>query len=150
MISTILVNKSKSGDTVSKIEEILRVERKTFVLLLIEQRYCLGHPVDICLYIFISIQFKGDLQCENKLISYERAFKMLENDIYIVGIGHGVLELLSFKVEPGNHQRGISLLQKLSEIFVNIRLVSPKMTSHLTSHNFQILKIEIFSKPCKI
>ena len=26
---------------------------------------------------------KGELQCENKLISYERAFRMLENDIYI-------------------------------------------------------------------
>ena len=37
-----------------------------------------------------------------------------------------------------------------SEIFGNIRLISPKMTSHLTSHNFQILKIEIFSKPCKM
>ena len=31
-----------------------------------------------------------------------------------------------------------------------MRLVSPKMTSHLTSHNFQTLEIEIFSKPCKI
>ena len=31
--------------------------------------------------------FKGELQCENKLISYERAFKMLENDMYITVIG---------------------------------------------------------------
>ena len=30
---------------------------------------------------------KGELQRENKLISYERAFKMLENDMYIAGIG---------------------------------------------------------------
>ena len=30
-----------------------------------------------------------------------------------------VLELLSFKVGSGNHQRGISLLQKFSEIFGN-------------------------------
>ena len=60
-----------------------------------------------------------------------------------------VLELLSFKVGPGNHQRETSLLQKLSEIFGNMRLVSPKMTSHLTSHNFQILKIEILAKLCK-
>ena len=93
---------------------------------------------------------KGELQRENKLISYERAFKMLENDMYIAGIGQVVLELLSFKVESGNHQRGISLLQKFSDIFGNMRLVPLKMTSHLTSHNFQILKIEIFSKPCKI
>ena len=93
---------------------------------------------------------KGELQRENKLISYERAFKMLENDMYITQIGQVVLELLSFKVESGNHQRGISLLQKFSDIFGNMRLVPLKMTSQLTSHNFQILKIEIFSKLCKI
>ena len=63
---------------------------------------------------------KGELQRENKLISDERAFKMLENDMYIAGIGQAVLELLSFKVRPGNHQRGISLLQKFSEIFGNM------------------------------
>ena len=70
--------------------------------------------------------------------------------MYIAGIGHAVLELLSFKVEPGNHQKGVSLLKKFSEIFVNMRLVSLKMTSHLTSHNVKILKIEMFSKHCKI
>ena len=75
---------------------------------------------------------------------------MLENDIYIAEIGQAVLELLSFKVESGNHQRGISLLQEFSDIFGNMRLVPLKMTSHLTSHNLQILKIEIFSKLCKI
>ena len=75
---------------------------------------------------------------------------MLENDKHIAGIGYAVFELLNFKVGPENHQRGISLLQKLSEIFGNMTLVSPKMTSHLTSHNFQISKIEIFPKPCKI
>ena len=93
---------------------------------------------------------KGELQRENKLISYERAFKMLENDMYIAEIGQVVLELLSFKVESGNHRRRISLLQKFSDIFGNMRLVPLKMTSQLTSHNFQILKIEIFSKLCKI
>ena len=70
--------------------------------------------------------------------------------MYIAGISHAVLELLSFKFGPGNHQRGISLLQKYSEIFGNMRLVSPKMTSPLTSLNFQTLKIETFSKPWKI
>ena len=49
------------------------------------------------------VLFKGELQRENKLISYERAFKMLENDMHIAGIGQVVLELLSFKVESGNH-----------------------------------------------
>ena len=88
---------------------------------------------------------KGEPQRENKLISYERAFKMLENDIYIAGIGQAVLELLSFRESPEGN-----LLQKFSDIFGNMKLVPLKMTSHLTSHNFQILKIEIFSKLCKI
>ena len=70
--------------------------------------------------------------------------------MYIAGIGQAVLELLSFKVGSGNHQRGISLLKNFSGIFSNMRLVTLKMTSHLTSHKFQILKIKIFSKPCKI
>ena len=94
--------------------------------------------------------FKGELQRENKLISYERAFKMLGNDMCIAGIGKAVLELLSFQVGSRNHQRGLSLLQKFSDIFGNMRLVALKMTSQLASHNFQILKIEIFSKLCKI
>ena len=70
--------------------------------------------------------------------------------MYIAGIGQAVLELLSFKIGSGNHRRGMFLLQKFSKIFGNMRLVAPKMTSHLTSHSFQILKIEILSKPCKI
>ena len=93
---------------------------------------------------------KGELQRENKLILYERASKMLENDMYIAEIGQAVLDLLSFKAGSGNRQRGISLLQKFSDIFGNMRLVRLKMTSHLISHNFQIFEIEIFSKLCKI
>ena len=96
---------------------------------------CLG-TTKISRSLKLSIYIKGELQRENKLISYERAFKMLDNDMYIAGIGQAVLELLNFKVGSGNHQRGISLLQKFSDIFGNMRLVSLKMTSHLTSHNF--------------
>ena len=70
--------------------------------------------------------------------------------MYIARIGQVVLKLLSLKVESGNHQKGMSLLQKVSDIFGNMRLVPLKMTSHLTSHNFQILKIQIFLKLCKI
>ena len=91
------------------------------------------------------ISLKGELQRENKLISYERAFKMLENNLYTAGIGQAVFELLSFKVGSGN-----LLTSEISDIFGNMRLAPLKMTSHLTSHNFQILKIEIFSKLCKI
>ena len=59
--------------------------------------------------------------------------------------------ILCFKVGLGNHPgespNEISLLQKFMETF---RLISPKITSCLTSHNLKILKIEIFSNPCKI
>ena len=49
-----------------------------------------------------------------------KAFKMLENDTNITEIGQAVLDLLSFKVGSGNHQRGLSLLQKFSDIFGNM------------------------------
>ena len=44
---------------------------------------------------------------------------MLENDMYIAGIGQAVIELLTFEDESGNHKKGIPLLQKLSGIFGN-------------------------------
>ena len=75
---------------------------------------------------------------------------MLENDMYITVIDLAVLKLSSFKFGSGNHQIGISSLQKFSEIFGNMMLILPKVRSYLTSRNFQVLKIEIFSKPCKI
>ena len=70
---------------------------------------------------------KGELQHENNLISYERAFTVLDNDMYVAGISPAVLELLCFEVGSANHQRRIFLLQKFLEIFGNMRLVSLKM-----------------------
>ena len=84
--------------------------------------------------------FKVELQRENKLISYEGAFKMLENDMYVAGIGQAVLELLSFKVGSRNHQGGISLLQKFSDIFGNMRLVPPE--NDVTSDKSQFPNIK--------
>ena len=57
-----------------------------------------------------------------------------------LGIGQAVLQLLSLKIGSEYHLAGIFLVQKSS-------VVSPKMTTHLTSHNFQISKIGIFSEP---
>ena len=65
---------------------------------------------------------KGELQRENDLISYERAYKMLEKDMYITVIGQAFLQLLSFKVGSEN------LLT--SEIFGNLR----KYESHFTEN----------------
>ena len=84
--------------------------------------------------VVLNIMTKQEQQCENKLTSHERAFKVLKNDMCIIVIGQAILELF----RSGNHQMGISLLQKFSEIFNNMRLISPKMTSYLTSHNFQV------------
>ena len=83
---------------------------------------------------------KRELQRENKLISYKRAFKMLENDICIAGIGQAVLELLTFKVGSRNRQRGISLPQKFSEIYGKMRLVSLK--NDVSSDKSQFPKIK--------
>ena len=65
----------------------------------------------------------------NKLISYRRAFKMLENDMYITGIGR-------FRALKS----GQGITKGESSYFRNFRtyeVVSLKMTSHLTSDNFQ-------------
>ena len=42
---------------------------------------------------------KGQLQKFYKLVSYERAVKILKSDIYITEIGQAVLEIFQFKVE---------------------------------------------------
>ena len=139
-------------NTVKTINNLTVTIYNYFVCTMLFITTCEAHVAnkDQIFFIWNKILVKGELQRENKLISYERAFKMLENDMHIAEIGQVVLELLSFKVESGNHRRGISLLQKFSDIFSNMRLVPLKMTSQLTSHNFQILKIEIFSKLCEI
>ena len=93
---------------------------------------------------------KGEMECENKLISHERPFKMLENDMCVAEIGRAVHELLSFKFGSGNHQREISLLQRFSDIFSNMRLVPLKNDVTSDKSQFRILKIEIFSKLYKI
>ena len=40
---------------------------------------------------------KGELQCQNKLISSERPFKILQNETKIIKIGQTVLEIFDFK-----------------------------------------------------
>ena len=55
-----------------------------------------------------------------------------------------------FKLSQGITKGESPYFRNFWDIFGNMRLVLLKMTSHLTSHNFQILKIEIFSKLCKI
>ena len=41
--------------------------------------------------------FKGELQRQNKLISSERPFKILQNETKIIKIGHAVLEIFNFQ-----------------------------------------------------
>ena len=83
---------------------------------------CISRLSAFCsIYSELSFSVKGEQQRENKLISYERAFKMLENGMYITGIGQAVLKLLSFEVR--SHQWGISLLQKFSKLFDDARFI---------------------------
>ena len=42
-------------------------------------------------------KLKGELQRQNKLISSERPFKILQNETKIIKIGHAVLEIFNFK-----------------------------------------------------
>ena len=44
--------------------------------------------------------FKGELQCQNKLISSERPFKILQDETKIIKIGHAIFEIFNFiKIE---------------------------------------------------
>ena len=45
------------------------------------------------------VKFKGQLQRFYKLVSYERALKILKNDICITEISQAVFELFKFKEE---------------------------------------------------
>ena len=45
----------------------------------------------------IDILLKGELQRQNKLISSERPFKILQNETKIIKIGHADLEIFNFK-----------------------------------------------------
>ena len=64
-------------------------------------------------------------------------------------IGQAVLELLSFKFGSGNHQRGMSLLQKFLDIFA-VRSTGNDVTSDKSQCPDTKLKIEIFPELCKI
>ena len=44
-----------------------------------------------------AVLFKGELRRQNKLISSERPFKILQNETKIIKIGHAVLEIFNFK-----------------------------------------------------
>ena len=46
---------------------------------------------------FYNFKLKGELQRQNKLISSERPFKILQNETKIIKIGHAVLEIFNFK-----------------------------------------------------
>ena len=50
---------------------------------------------DDCFSLFIKVQ----LQRFPKLVSYERAAKILQNDICITEIGQAILEIFEFKVK---------------------------------------------------
>ena len=45
----------------------------------------------------ITVIVKGELQRQNKLISSERPFKILENESKIIKIGQAVLEIFNCK-----------------------------------------------------
>ena len=48
-------------------------------------------------YTGFAIEFKGELQRQNKLISSERPFKILQNETKVIKIGQAVLEIFNCK-----------------------------------------------------
>ena len=58
--------------------------------------------------------YKGQLRRKYKLLSYERALKMLKNDICITVIGQAVLEIFHFKVDIPRKSRRIRISLKVS------------------------------------
>ena len=77
---------------------------------------------------FSACQSKFSVFIRNWPACFEKASFLYAGFYCITGIGQAILELLSFKVESGNHQMGISLSQKFLEIFEIMRLISLKMT----------------------
>ena len=80
---------------------ILRRLLPNFQYILFEEKICIWFqiyglftwpPLDK-----FSIFFKGELQRQNKLISSERPFKILQNNTKIIKIGQAVLEIFNFK-----------------------------------------------------
>ena len=63
----------------------------------------------------VSDRFKGQLQRFYKLVSYERAVKILKNDICITEIGQAVLEIFTFKVE---FQRKIQKIRSFANVSI--------------------------------
>ena len=72
--------------------------------------YIFCYPLDVvffskstCLHLMLKCTLldciKGQLQRFYKLVSYERAVKILKNDICITDIGQAVLEIFEFKVK---------------------------------------------------
>ena len=62
----------------------------------------------------LKILFKGQLQRKHKLLSYESASKMLENDLGIIVIGQAVLEIFHFKVDIPRESQIIRISLKVS------------------------------------
>ena len=67
---------------------------------------------------------KGELQQEYKLPLYERACKILKNDMCITAIGQAVLELWSFSDEQENPPTG----RKMSVFDISNSPMVPKIT----------------------
>ena len=66
-------------------------------------------------YLFLDqVWFKGQLQRKDKLLSYERALKMLKIDICITVIGQAVLEIFHFKVDIRRKSPRIRISLKVS------------------------------------
>ena len=52
---------------------------------------------NLSLYTKLMTVLKGELQRQNKLTSFERSFKILQNETETIKIGQAVLDIFNFK-----------------------------------------------------
>ena len=69
---------------------------------------------EVFLEAFVSL-IKGQLQRFYKLVSYERAVKILKNDICITEIGQAVLKIFQFKIK---FQRKIPKIRNFANVSI--------------------------------
>ena len=62
-----------------------------------EMRCNNGNLCEDILFTFMLLSIKGELQCQNKLISSESPSKILQNETKIIEIGQAVLRIFNFK-----------------------------------------------------
>ena len=86
---------------------------------------------------------KGELQRQNKLISSERPFKMLQNETKIIKIGQAVLEIFNIKDWDLDNFTRKNDIKPENVVFSEV-LQNMKRRQKWKMHNSTITSVEYF------